>query len=138
MAKNTDNVGNKTGILPAGTTVWKKVDFTTPDNRGGRCILEMVVVEDGLVPGEAKATYNPNTVTMHSGRKCRVPLVYVKAVHNAPNQNPVPPGSTFIAIHDCSEYKVGELRRPDTYDRSKRQCAAGIHCFRTRKEAEAY
>lgn len=145
MAKNTANVGNKTGILPAGTTVWKKVEAHYLNHNGlkvsGRCVLEMVVVEDGLVPYEAKKPL-PTAVYNHNNRKCRVPLVYVKAVHGTTTGYgaiaTIPAGATFHAIHDGSEYKVGELRRPDFWNTSKDQCAAGIHCFRTKVEAESY
>lgn len=141
MAKNTANVGNKTGILPTGTVVWKKVNLRRNGMATGkRVVLEMVVLEDGLVPNESKATFRPACA---NDRKCRVPLVYVRAAHVIQTArwdaaSDIQPGDTFHAIHDESEYKVGAIYKPDFWDTTKNQCAAGVHCFRTRAEAEAY
>ena len=77
------------------------------------------------IPAEAKRT------SSLVGRKCRAEFVKVIELSK---------GVFAKSTHDMeTEYRVGEIVRPDKYDGDIRiECTNGIHFFMTRKEAEEY
>ena len=126
------------GIIPAGTTVWKKC-------REGE-IVQMIALEDGIIPEENRKQIQSkiSMIVKKSGaygyyrhfRKCRVPKVYVVSITNAD-------GTTANSARSNEnynfQYKVGEIVESNEFDRSPAVvCTYGIHCFLTRAEAEKY
>jgi hypothetical protein len=77
------------------------------------------------IPAEAKRNSTP------TGRKNRAEFVLVLELFGA---------KVGVSMHDGeTEYRVGEIVKPDSYDGDIRQeCTNGIHFFITRAEAEAY
>ena len=78
------------------------------------------------VPAEAKRT------SSLVGRKCRAEFVRVLDMPDG--------GKIAHAKHDGkTEYRLGEIIRPDSYDDDIRvECTHGIHFFMTREEAEQW
>lgn len=139
------------GVIKAGTIVWKKVYKWSSDKSCGReFILEMIVLEDGIIPTDNRYPGKINS----AARKCRVPLVYVKAAYqgrefitgsNPYGWQPTKPendamfADTPLQAYGDYVYTVGTVAKPDRYDNNPNvECTNGIHCFLTRKEAEAY
>ena len=83
------------------------------------------VVAKLQIPAEAKRNSTP------TGRKNRAEFVLVLELFGA---------QVGISMHDGkTEYRVGEIVKPDSYNGDIRQeCTNGIHFFITRAEAEAY
>lgn len=139
------------GVIKAGTTVWKKVyKWSNIYSNGREFILEMIVLEDGIIPTNNRFA---GKVT-GTARKCRVPLVYVKAAYPRSEfiagsipygwQSAKPENDAIFADNPLQAYgdyvyTVGTIAKPDSYDDNPMiECTNGIHCFLTRKEAEAY
>ncbi len=99
-----------------GFIAWKK--------GADSCIVKL------LIPAEAKRT------SSLIGRKCRASKVKVLAIWDK-DGNPIKKcggwdDSSFI-------YRVGRVRKPDSYDPDIRvECSHGIHFFVTKEEAEIY
>lgn len=129
------------GVIPAGTTVWKKAR--------GHEIIELIVLEDGIIPtinrkqvqaktrkiaaDKTKAAWEAGC-TAHF-RKCRVPKVYVKSITDR-DEN-----STYLARSDFNSnfvYTVGNVVTSDYDNNADVVCTEGIHVFLTREEAVAY
>ena len=92
---------------------WKKV---------GAAIVELEI------PANAKRT------SSLIGRKCRCSFAKVVSINGNTEGSAV---SRYERI--STEYKVGELVFPDSYDDDIRvECTHGIHFFITKKEAEDY
>lgn len=139
------------GVIKAGTTVWKKVYKWSGDLSSGRAfILKMIVLEDGIIPTHNRFADEVSD----TARKCRVPLVYVKVAYpldefiagSVPGgwHPPKPENDAMFADKPLQAYGdyvyiVGTVAKPDSYnDNPMIECTNGIHCFLTRKEAEAY
>ena len=102
----------QTRILPEGDIIgWKK------------CNDDVIVKL--RIPAEAKRSHA-------FGRKCRAEYVEVLEVIGAE--------VGITSAHGPeTQYRVGEIVRPDSFDPDWRnECAPGIHFFITRAEAEAY
>jgi hypothetical protein len=111
-AKNAELAIAMTRILPDGDLIgWKKC-------AGG-------VIAKLLIPADAKRSHA-------FGRKCRAEFVKVLEIIGAEigvtsNHGP------------RTEYKVGEIVRPDSFDENwMSECSNGIHFLITRIEAENY
>jgi len=111
-AKNAKLAIAKTRILPQGEIVgWKKC-------------REGVIVRL-TIPREAKRSHA-------FGRKCRAEFAIVEEVIGA---------EFAVSSHNSTfQYRKGETVRPlnGFYENWQEECAAGIHFFITREEAEAY
>lgn len=154
------------GVIKAGTILYKKARVWTqrqvgengcidvygtkfdPDktssyaSTSGYAIVELIVLEDGLVPKKHRRGTRLNNSWDDGFRKVRVPKVYVKDVTPAT-------GSRFIAPDEFAgssaqynaflAYKVGTVVTPDMWDDNPDVvCTHGIHAFFTREEAESY
>jgi len=111
-AKNADLAIAATRILPAGDLIgWKK------------CLGDVLVKL--RIPAAAKRSHA-------FGRKCRAEYVEVLEVIGADV------GVTHIHGPQ-TEYRVGEIVRPDSWDDDwMNECSHGIHFFLTKIEAENY
>ncbi|KRA58217.1 pentapeptide repeat-containing protein [Rhizobium sp. Root651] len=110
-AKNADLVIAQTRILPAGSLiVWKK------------CRDDVIVKL--RIPEEARRSHA-------FGRKCRAEFADVIEIIGA---------EQAISSHDgVTVYRAGERVTPDRFDEDwQEECAAGIHFFITKEEAENY
>ncbi|QIG68681.1 pentapeptide repeat-containing protein [Rhizobium phage RHph_TM3_3_14B] len=110
-AKNAELPIAQTRILPEGSLIgWKKC-------QGG-------VIVKLRIPEEAKRSHA-------FGRKCRAEFADVIEVIG---------GEVGISMHDHStEYRAGQRVMPDRFDENwMEECAAGIHFFISRIEAENY
>lgn len=116
-------VGNRSGVLPSGTTVWKGVDLVDENNNFVQYgVAKMVTIGDGVVPA--------------NDTKCRAPKVVVLSITGADGKEYTEARAN--ADHNF-KYTVGEFAVPaNGFDTSRTQCSAGIHCFRTRAQAKAY
>ncbi len=112
-AKGSDLIIAQTRILAEGTIYgYKKVRTT-----------------DG--PGIVKLRIPEDAKRSHAfGRKCR--CEYAEVIE-------APDGAFTDAHGPRTEYRVGEIVRPDKWDENwQEECSNGIHFFITREEAEAY
>ena len=110
-AKYASLVIAQTRILPEGSIIgWKK------------CQNDVIVKL--RIPEEARRSHA-------FGRKCRAEFAEVLEVIG---------GETGVSKHDAETvYRVGERVTPDSFDENwQEECAAGIHFFITREEAENY
>ncbi|MBB5664792.1 hypothetical protein GGE68_002989 [Rhizobium leguminosarum] len=110
-AKNAELPIAQTRILPEGSIIgWKK--------------CQKGVIVKLRIPEEAKRSHA-------FGRKCRAEFADVIEVIG---------GNVGISMHDYStEYRAGQRVLPDKFDENwMEECAAGIHFFITRIEAENY
>lgn len=132
--KDTKNIGNDNGVLPKGTIVWKACR-RDDDNFGGILILKLQVLEDGVVPYAARVS-----TCFDGARKCRVPAVKVLSMHTKKSGTRRAGVRTARSDHDPSfVYEVGKVVRSRKWDPSMHfSCTYGIHCFRTRAEAERW
>jgi hypothetical protein len=115
---NLNNYKHQIWIIPeeGSFIAWKK------------CVGGAIVKLE--IPSDAKRTCN------FINRKCRAEFVKVIEVYDL-NGKEIELG---IAAHDMkTEYRKGEIVRPDKYDDDLRNdCTNGIHFFVTRKEAELW
>jgi hypothetical protein len=161
------NVGNQTGIVPAGTIGWKKVctyddDELVPDallGDGYRLLAKMVrlrLVEDGVVPFSERVPYSGGKsprrrfwVSHNTVRKCRAPAVKVLGVYYVFARRPdvdlkgklvLVPATLGRSLHEyVFVYRPGQVVRPHRFDKNADDvCTAGIHFFRTFHEALGY
>ena len=122
------------GVIPAGTTVWKKLA------RGQ--IVEMITLEAGLIPTALRHQVQSKTSQIakttfgnDNARKCRAPKVYVVAISDYIG-DAVTEGFSHVG---GMRYAVGEVVVPDGYDANPNKvCTNGIHCFLSKAEAKAY
>lgn len=155
----------KNGIIKTGTVVFKKVRLyrtldTTPDGviieswlaNGinkidlnsyshykciGYGIVELVTLEDGLIPLKHRRGTKDNNNWDDGVRKCRIPKAYVKSI----TPFNIYSNESWITARSQKwmEYTVGSVVVPDSYNNDKEAiCTHGIHVFLTRAEAEAY
>lgn len=112
-AKDADYAIAQTRILPEGTIYgYKKV--STPTGTG---IVKL------LIPAAAARSHA-------FGRKCR--CEYAEVIE-------APDGAYTDAHGPRTEYRVGEVVKPDKWDEDwTNECSNGIHFFITRLEAENY
>lgn len=153
------------GVIKAGTILYKKVRLFTEKPRDANgfidtyqnykfnpednysyintykyAIVELIVLEDGLVPKKHRRGTPRNNNWDDGFRKVRVPKAYVKSItplNGAELQPDETAGSNaggkFLA------YKVGDIVTPDRWDSNPDVvCTHGIHAFFTREEAERY
>lgn len=141
-AKHSD-VGNKTGVIPVGTVVWKKAydaSWTSMADRyeNGIYLVKMVVLEEGVVPKEARLGYSKYPVL----RKCRAPSVCVIQTYKLSNDKllPTPDGVKIVSAHDWkTEWKQGTIVKSNQWnDAPDYTCTYGIHFYRTLTEAKAH
>lgn len=141
-AKHSD-VGNKTGVIPVGTVVWKKAysaDWATMPNRyvDGVYLVKMVVLKDGVVP------YAACTNDIRANRKCRAPSVCVLGVYKYDSATgklkDADPTVRVVSAHDWStEWKPGTIVESGYWaDDPDITCTSGIHFYRTLREAKRH
>lgn len=132
--KFSDVAKLRDGVIPRGTTVWKKLRDST--------IAELIVIEDGIIPDSSRLQIQGKSKLMAGGnyRKCRVPAAYVVALHPSSwNTQPLPITEGRSDFNYGFVYKLNEVVRPDHFDTSNTTvCTGGLHVFLTRGEAEAY
>mgnify|MGYP006370450787 CR=1 FL=1 len=132
--KFSDVAKLRDGVIPRGTTVWKKLRDST--------IAELIVLEDGLIPESSRLQIQSKTKLMAGGnyRKCRVPAAYVVALYPSSWNTSCTPITEGRSDYDYNfVYKLNEVVRPREYDTSEFiVCTNGLHVFLTRGEAEAY
>lgn len=111
--------------VPVGTIMWKKV---VDPNGGPARIVKMVTLEPGIVP---------HGCAMPCGNKFRVPTVRVLSIRSLDDKKGFKQGVSF---HDPRFiYRVGAVLTVENFNNDKHHdCAAGIHGFATRNEAEQY
>jgi hypothetical protein len=127
------------GVIPAGTTVWKKSRDSS--------IIELIVLEDGLIPTKLRKQiqFKTQQVSLQSDycttkynnfRKCRVPKAYVVSITDCDGKLTYSAASYEDAYFI---YKVGSIVVPDSFDSNPDEiCTHGIHVFLSREEAVAY
>ena len=129
MAKR--NVGNSTGVIPAGNIVWKKALVS-----GRQCIVKLALTADAVVPF-GSSNYTPPGKTWL--RKCRGPEAVVLGVYDIINYGMVRKSTltTATSIHDPGfTYTVGEKVLPNHWDSNRYNiCTGGIHFYRSMREA---
>lgn len=134
----TANVGNSTGVLPAGTRVWKATRNYDKGGTSRTVLVELITLGDGVIPREARRKVGL--------RKCRVPAAYVVKQTVLGNWAE---GARTITTEEVNEsesfhdfrfhYKTGEVVRPDHWNNDHlATCTSGIHVFRTPEEARRY
>ena len=86
--------------------------------------LEDGIIARLLIPEDAVRT------SSLTGRKCRASKVKVLSLSC---------GEVGFGLHDGTEYRVGAIVEPDSYDPDPRvECTHGIHFFITEREARDY
>jgi len=125
--------------IPAGTTVWKKVNTGTykkPCECTPLCpgtdeyiyaIAELVVTEPGFI-SKYESRFN---------KKGRVAAARVVEIRLLDTGEPV--NVAYSNWDNNFKYTVGEEVRPDWFNDTKYEvCSAGIHCFLDRQDAVNY
>jgi len=125
--------------IPAGTTVWKKVNTgtykkpckCTPTCPGADeyiyAIAELVVTEPGFI-SKYESRFN---------KKGRVAAARVVEIRLLDTGEPV--NVAYSNWDNNFKYTVGEEVRPDWFNDTKYVvCSAGIHCFLDRQDAVNY
>jgi hypothetical protein len=144
-----ENIGNLSGVIPAGTIVYKKVRVRADtkksvmydDQPNVKAIAKLLVTEDGVVPLDASRTLPDRPLHSSDLRKCRVRAAKVLSIRvvgrtygNVKKRN----RTKAYSLRDSTfEYHVGrEVRSKLEFDADREQtCRSGIHVYRTYREA---
>ena len=127
----------RNGKIKVGTVVYKGVNICVKSsyhpsgfNVVGKAIIELVVLEEGLVPTRHRRG------TIHDWeegfRKCRVPKAYVSKITRFMRDKSIDISTTHAVSSGPNylEYREGEIVVPDSFDTDpKRICTHGIHVF---------
>ncbi len=151
------NAKLRDGVIPRGTTVWKKLPTEKIARYDTGYIAECIALGDGVIPTDARkqvqvksgkiansqAVYNRSNGTVLRFRKCRVPAVYVVNV----TRDGVSVSGKLESYHTVygtvsggrTYYEAGKVVEPDSYnDNPDDVCTNGIHVFLSKNEAEKY